>query len=274
MTAASFQMLVPYVKAVDSASLGRAIAMGLQVTSQEPRNLVLNAGRGVALKTKTLTPFVPMERIDTELGVISTPVLSTRGKRKGLPLKSGKKNVSVPDQSLATKIVLARLHPGSKFNRLTKGRWALDRATFSPGAGKVGFWAKIKQVATRMVSARHSSTHFLQSGWAAVYRKLTQIRYGGEPLVQNTAVGAAAAAVNAGQGELGTATLFGSGPNVTLLMENLIGMKGKNAESFNEALHKHGGPALQQGVDEQAAEMKARYLPRWESAMARKWNAL
>lgn len=264
-------MITPYVKVVDSSSLNRAIAMGLDVTTQEPRNLVLNAGRGIALKTKALTPFVTLERIDTELGVISTPILSTRGKRKGLPLKSGRKSIAVPDQSVAMKIVLARLHPGSKYNQSTRQRWALDRATFSPGGGKAGFWAKVKEVATRMVSARHSSTHFLQAGWATVYQKLTLFRYN-RALVEDLA---ATAATQPGvYDDLGAVTLSGGGTNVSLVLENMVGMKGKNSESYNEALQKHGGPALQAGVDAQAAEMQARYLPRLEAALARKWNAI
>lgn len=267
-------MAIPYVQFIDSSSLNRAVELALNVTMQEPRNLVINAGRGVVLRTKALTPFVALETIDTELGVISTPVLSTRGARKGLPLKSGRKNIDVPDQSLAMRIVLARLHPGSRYNQLTRGRWALDKATFSPGAGVAGFWAQVALVAKRMVSARHSSTHFLQAGWQAAYRKLTQLRYGGTPLVQDEVIDVEASVSNGVFDDLGATTLIGGGSNVSLVIENMVGMKGVNAESYNEALHKHGTEALQAGIAGQAAEMQARYLPRWNERLAKQWNAI
>jgi len=265
-------MLVPYVQTIDASSLNQAIAMALDVSTQEPRNLVINTGRGIALGAKTLTPYVEQETIDTELGVISTPVLASRGPRKGLPLKSGKKNIEVPEQSLAIKIVLARLHPGSNYNQLTRQRWALDRATFSPGMGNAGFWAKVQLVAQRMVSARHSSTHFLQAGWKGVYRRLTEFRYV-RGLVEENFIDVDVTASTVFD-DMGSATLTGNGASVSLEIANRIGMKGVNAETYNEALHQYGGPALQQAVNDRASEMQARYLPRWEAELARRWNAI
>lgn len=267
-------MLALYVKSIDASSLNRAVAMALQVTTQEPRNLVLNVGLGIASRARELTPFVEQQTIDTELGVISTPVLSTRGKRKGLPLKSGRQSIEVPDQSAAMKIVLARMWSGSDYNQLTRQRWAIDRMQFSPGEGKAGFWAKVAETAKRMVAARHSSTHFLQAGWGAAYKALTRLRYGGAPLVQDAAIDVAATVVPGEFDAFGSAKLYGGGSNVSLLLENNIGMTGVNAETYNEALHEHSSGPTQQAVDEKADEMQTRYLPRWEAELAKRWNAI
>ena len=267
------EMMTMAVKSIDASSLNRAVSMALEVTQQEPRNLVINTGRGIAIRAKELTPFVAQATIDTELGVISTPILSTRGKRKGLPLKSGKKTIEIPDQSMAIRIVLARLWPGSDFNQRTNQRWAIDRAQFSPGGGVAGFWAAVQAAAKRMVSARHSSTNFLQAGWSSVYRKLTQLRYGAPPLVPpDEFIGPMP--LRGAFEELGGITLSGSGASASLLMENLVGMRGVNAESYNEALHKHGTGPLQQAIEDKAQEMQSRYLPRWQAKLAAKWNSI
>lgn len=267
---------------IDTTSLDEAVAMALRVTTQEPRNLVLNVGRGIALRAKALTPFVRQETIDTELGVISTPILSTRGKRKGLPLKSGRQNYQLGAPSaeeqgpefLAMRIVLARMWPHTPYNQRTHQRWAIDRMQFSPGAGVVGFWRKVQQTAKRMVASRHSSTHFLQAGWSAVYRKLTGLRYGGTSLVQESVIDVDAEVTPEQFNDLGDVSLFGSGSSVSLVLENLVGMKGVNAISYNVALHKHGEGPLQAAANEKAAELQTRYLPQWESELARRWNAV
>lgn len=129
----------------------------------------------IALRAQKLTPAADIGRIDAALDVEVSPVLSTRGKRKGLPLKSGKKTVAtragvrVP---MAVLITMARFNPSSNYNRLTGGKWALPTAMLpsGPGSGRDRQMV-IGHLIQRMTLARHSSTHYLQTGWTPSIRK-------------------------------------------------------------------------------------------------------
>jgi len=129
----------------------------------------------IALAAQRMTPFVTISRIDTELNAVSTPILSKKGKRAGLPLKSGKQNVAVVEGGLATKIILARMKRGSYYNRITDHKYYIDRATFSPGGGVKGFWKKVESAAVRMVKARHSSIKFFAASWNVIMDKLKPV---------------------------------------------------------------------------------------------------
>ena len=129
----------------------------------------------IALRTQKLTPVADIGRIDAELEVEVSPVLSTRGKRKGLPLKSGRKTVQpkpgvrVP---LITLITMARMNPASDFNRRTGGKWAIPSAILPTGPGSARDRQMIiADINRRSVMARHSSTHYLQTGWTPSIRK-------------------------------------------------------------------------------------------------------
>ena len=63
-------------------------------------------------------------------------------------------------------------------------------------------------------------------------------------------------------GRLGDVAFGHSGSFYWVKIANLVGMEGKNAQQYNEALHKHGGPALQAAVDEQASDLMRKYGPR------------
>lgn len=156
---------------IDTSDLMRAQAIfqeySLQVPSQGLNRTVLFVLRAAQKNT----PFVTGSRIDTELSVSTTPVLSTRGARKGLPLRSGRKNVAVTEGGMATRIVLARMHRGSAYNQRTDQKYFIERAGFSSG-GAAGFWKRVEQTAQRMVKSRHSSTHFFQATWGVLIQKI------------------------------------------------------------------------------------------------------
>lgn len=124
------------------------------------------------------TPAVSPARIDAELNVSLSPgllkngKLSTAKKRQRDIVNFSNRNPSSsdPDQSrlnTAERIVLARMHPSSEYNQRTGGKWAIAKPVFGSGRRDKGalFWAWVRQVAARMVKARHSSTHFLQAGF-------------------------------------------------------------------------------------------------------------
>lgn len=129
----------------------------------------------IALRAQKLTLPADIGRIDAGLEVEVSPVLSTRGKRKGLPLKSGKKTVATKPGvrvPMAVLITMARFNPSSQYNRLTGGKWALPMAMLpsGPGSGRSRQMV-IGHLIQRMTLARHSSTHYLQTGWTPSIRK-------------------------------------------------------------------------------------------------------
>jgi hypothetical protein len=171
-------MLAPQIIKIDTTSLNNAIAVAMKYSKRAPAIAVNVAAFFIARQARVDTPTTPIGRMDTELGVISTPVLSTRGKRKGLPLKSGKKNISV-NKAVATVsgafggiplswlLISARAKSGSKYNQDTAGRFKIP---VHPLKGhKVSEFASLMAAAVqRMVSSRHSSGSFLASGWIPV----------------------------------------------------------------------------------------------------------
>jgi hypothetical protein len=121
----------------------------------------------VAYKAMENMPVVTPERMDQELGATSWPGLLKSGK----PSKNKKRqmeNVTLEDRSYAAMIVIASMHPGSRFNQLTGNVW--QRSMLAPGGSRgtsfsntVNFWEKINEIATRMVKARHKSSAFFKA---------------------------------------------------------------------------------------------------------------
>lgn len=165
----------PYSVTIDTRNFVSACRL-LQRTSRTlPHQALARAVAFVVKDAKALTPFAPLGKIDRELGVMSSPATVTRGKRKGQPLKSGKLNVDVPRTSLSMRIMLARLHRNTSYNILTDRRYAIDRASFSPGQGQIGFWRKLEARAQAMIAGRHSSTHFFQITWNSLLARLVPL---------------------------------------------------------------------------------------------------
>jgi len=56
---------------------------------------------------------------------------------------------------------------------------------------------------------------------------------------------------------MGKVVVMEDGNKCALYMENAAGALSYNADSFNEALWRHGGPALQTAVDIEAKNLRA-----------------
>lgn len=216
----------------------------------------------IALRAQKLTPAADIGRIDADLEVEVSPVLATRGKRKGLPLKSGKKVVStkagvrVP---VAVLITMARFNPNSNYNRTTGGRWALPKAMLPSGHGSAqARQLVIGQLIQRMTMAKHSSTHFLQSGWTPSIRQgLASPFYRYNPAFGSRR-DARAVPNRANQlsvDDLGTLTVAISGDNCLVTASNDVGDKSNAVlgAKHRRALLQYGLPALNQAIAEEAA---------------------
>ncbi len=164
----------PVITGIDTRGLNEAVRTGLDFSQRTPPIAVATAGFFVARKAINLTHRANVGQIDSALGVVSAPVLVTRkgSKRLGQPLKSGRRKVMVPEKSLASWIILARMQHTSGVNIRENWRYVLNQAAFSPGGGVSGFWAKINQMAKQMIGARHKSIAFIASSLLPVIRDL------------------------------------------------------------------------------------------------------
>lgn len=236
---------------LDTRNLMAAQAIFQQYSRQTPAAALNRTVMFVLYGAQKLTPFVTGGEIDSELSVLSTPLLSTRGKTKGQIRKPKKKGgsppqaVSIGEGGLAQLIVVARLHRYSNYNVLTDQRYALDWASFSPGAGVWGFWAEVSKVAERMVKSRHSSTHFFEASWTAIIKKLKPFvprAYGGTEISTRK--------VNPELGDVEPAKPGGT--TVMCVISNKIGMDDKfptiNAIRNMEA-HRILEPVLQRAIN-------------------------
>jgi hypothetical protein len=173
------------------------------------------------------------------------------------------------DRNAAMMIVLARMHPGSRYNKLTGGYWALQAPSFKaasfgrayedPGMAARLFWQWVEDTAVRMVKARHSSSAFLLSCWIPAIRDL-------EPFVAASITRANARYRTSGPVPRGSGTaqvVPGSGwgkpaPSGALTavaeIANAAGVGGKNSvlnNNHNAALWDIVPPLIQQSINEE-----------------------
>ena len=212
----------------------------------------------ICVDAQKRTAAVAIGVIDAELAVDVTPVLVKRGKRKGLPLKSGKTNVAVPQRGLAAMIVVARMHPGSDYSLSTGNRWPVAKPQTK---GTAAFWQAIQVIAQRMVKARHSSTHFLQHGWAEPIRRLLSDPnyYAGRSKFQSRQQSRVNPLNTLNQDRLGTATVDLAGNECLVLAENAVGEGGNDVldRKHRIALIREGTIPLQEAVDAESRAIAA-----------------
>lgn len=250
----------------DTSRLEKAIFRILAFGRRTMQEQCVTSATFIALRAQKLMPATDIGRIDVELEVEVSPVLATRGKRKGMPLKSGKKTVALQKGArvpLAVLIVMARGNPTSNFSRLTGNRWPAAKLPTGPGTAAAR-QAMIGAQIQRMTMSRHSSSHFLQTGWSPAIRAGLASPF----FKYNPAFGSRKAArsfPNTGNkvsvDDLGTLTIDLSGENCIVTVANNAGEPvGKSndtlANKHRRALIEYGAPALQQAIDEEAANIE------------------
>ena len=269
---------------VDVSALSRAVPRITAFGRRTIQEQCVTSVTFIALRAQKLTPAASVGRIDADLEVEVSPVLSTRGKRKGLPLKSGKKSVQaqrgvrVP---IGVLIVMARMDPNSKYSRLTGNRWPLLGLPTGPGtaAARQQF---IGAALSRMTMGRHSSTHFLETGWTPAIRTgLASEFYRYNPSFGTRK--AARAVPNSSNrlapDALGTMIIELTGDMCVVTATNDVGeatgkSTAKLAEKHREALIEYGTKPLQQAVDEETASITTEIDRRLEEGWAVKFPEL
>ena len=154
------------------AAIPRIVAFGSRTMAEQ----CVTSATFIALNAKDYTIYASIPDIDAGLDEMVTVVAKNR---KGQLVK----NRMTRGQS----IILARMNPDSDYNAETGGRWAMTRPDFNvSGIGRAGrgssyfmlkqrdkraMWDFINNALERMRSARHSSTHYLQSAWVPAIRQ-------------------------------------------------------------------------------------------------------
>jgi len=266
---------------VDTTRLNAALDYASKFSARSGRKILMATAFYVAVKAQKMTPHVETSRIDREMGIEVRP-----GRTKAGRVSKSKKNVVLhgarritfgagharagESMPLAAAIIQASVWPGmtlvelKRYNKLTNNRWLRSRSPYAGVPRPMGRML-MRAAVSRMLKSRRSSTHFLQVGWGVVCKKLRALHFSGEDMV-----GGGWTTLSATNMDLGAATYGEGGWKSWVRIENRIGMqpgkKGDNSASYNRALHKYGGPALQAAVNEQAGEMFVRY---WKKEFAK-----
>jgi hypothetical protein len=246
----------------DQTKLNEAVEMRMRVisSSRTPQQIVDTAAFWITVNARKFTPFTTQAKIDTELSVSTRPKLFKSGK----PMKTKKLlsfgnlglNAKIPkyaDVPLVALIIQASSNPGSNYNQLTNSRFALTNSPFK-GVYRQQGAALMKAAMDRLVKARHSSTHYLASGWLAPQRILypLAVRSWGRGSSSDAGTGAD---LSASQSARGSATPASSGLACFATIENSTGGIGPNADKQNQALIKFGSAPLQQAADLEEAQL-------------------
>jgi hypothetical protein len=243
---------------VDSSALNAAIRWRRDVLTSKRtmREIVCTAALEVAMGASAYMPYVQQSTIDSELNVSITPRLGRGGKpryTRATRIFHGNKGTArfYPAVPLAALIVNARSNYQSFYNMSTHHRYYRQASPFAGVSRAAGRAAMIATV-NRMIRQRHSSTHFLQSGWQPAIRQLAPFSVNrGRALMSLPKMGRSSAWHN----DRGSALVNDTGTSTTVTIENAIGMIGPNAANFNEALWRHGAPALQRALNDEAQSM-------------------
>lgn len=127
-----------------------------------PSFLVNRSCRKIARLTMATMPVVLPSRMDAELQATMSPAILESGKRSTAKSRQ-REVVNLPQRSAAAMIVIASMHPGSKYNIRTGN--VFERKMLPPSGAMQGawrFWQEIDVIAERMVKARHSSSGFFR----------------------------------------------------------------------------------------------------------------
>jgi hypothetical protein len=240
--------IVPKV-AIDMTGFNRGFALASQFTRKTPAEACNYAGKEIAFGAYQNTNVVLPQVVDSELAVISMPVIGVRGK----PLKNrknffGKVGTSAASSEvpLAVLIIAARSRPGSRYNALTNNRYALPSWPFKGIPKRAGAWL-MSSLVNQMVKARHKSGGFVRAGWLPAIKLLsakTKGRFQRNGPSSLFAAGTAFFSNNL----LGDATPAQEGHQASCVIENDVGLAGQNAESHNRALMEQAS-ALQSAID-------------------------
>jgi hypothetical protein len=247
---------------LDTSNLWKAQTIFLRYSNTVPAFAVNRTALFCIRDAQKNTPAVSPGRVNSDLNVSTSPMVT----KKGLLSRDKSKQNSVvtfqnrtPDEddvsamNTAQRIVLARMHPTSKYSLETGNRWPVPMPDISSGRRDKSslFWAYVAEVAERMVKARRSSVSFLRASWTTIIYQLlpnvpTNYRGGFGGMESNSF------SKDLLTGEVTPART--NQPMPVCIVSNTIGMKGVTPElaaNYNEAGHRILGPILQASINKE-----------------------
>lgn len=258
----------------DQSRFNEALRLAMERTSRTPALAVNTAAYFVSRAWIREMPKASIEKIDTELGTATNLTRIKSGKRfrkakKDQTFKGGRMGRDHTTVPLAALIINARAKPGSRYNEITKNRYARASSPFK-GVSREAGAALMRMAINRMIKTRHSSSAFLKSSIIPVIKELERFvspKYRrGAPLMDNTAKQRGV--------DKGGAEAANDEWNTFATIQSDIGAVGVLAERMNTALWQHGAPALQRAFD-QEADRQLKYVADKElQEMAKAFNAM
>src|SRR6185312_15936608 len=274
-------MAVQQTSKIDVSVLQAAIPQIVAFGRRTLREQCVTSAAFISLDAQANMAAVDIPTIDSELnvevtGITKTGRLSKAKKPYGHRVTTVRSGKAVP---AAVLIVMARTNPNSAYSLSTGNRWPLDLNQLPKGKGSMAArLAMINQWISRMTLARHSSTHFLQHGWAQAIRTLLSdpAHYAGKSKFQVNAQTKINPINTLGSADLGMATIAASGDAVLVTSENAVG-EGGNAvldAKHRQALILHGTPPLQSAIDKEAGTMLAKAQEYFDRGMKQEFPNL
>jgi hypothetical protein len=260
---------------VDTSSLNDALNEAQKWSHRTREKCVVTAAVAVCDRAYELTPAETVAKIDLDLGTIITVKTGKLG--QSLSAKYSKNVIkaggrmgdkeTVQNVPLAVLIIAAQAKPGSRYNALTGNRFARGANPFK-GVSRAEGRAAMQAAENRLINARHGTPGFLRLGFAAARKMLRKLVYGGGPPVEGEDIS---------NETFGRATRQDSRNETSVTIENLIGMvngkQGDNGPNYNQAMLAKAGPALQQAVDDVAADKIAHVLEKELTEFKPKWDS-
>lgn len=244
---------------IDTSVLRQAIPEIVAFGRRSMQEQCVTSAAIIVLNAQADTTYVGVGQIDSELDVVVSGVTKTgrasKAKKPRFHKVTALQGARVP---MAVLIVMARTNPNSAYSRSTGNRWPLSLGALptGPGSGPAR-QAMIGQWVARMTLSRHSSTHFIQHGWAPAVRDLLSNPNFKGWASRGMKRGNVAPGNQLDPGALGLAIIDIAGDSCVVTAENDIG-EGSNAildEQRRNALILHGTGPLQAAVDREATAM-------------------
>jgi hypothetical protein len=257
---------------VDTSGLTQAINVRSKLMSSKRtmRQIVCTAAHEIAIGAAQRMPYVETSTIDSELNVWYSLGKTAKGKaskaKRNMIANTGKVRLGAGGMGgvinrvpLAALIINAQVmgvrsgkssQPGmSRYNQLTHMRYARPYSPFAGVSRRQGREA-MRAAVNRMIRARHSSTHFLQSGWNYAINALA-----GETANRGRRRMVGFKTKRASSQTMGEVTIRSDAHSAWVYVANEAGAQSLNATSFNEALWRHGQPGLQASIAEEEGKM-------------------
>lgn len=262
--------MMPRVEvSVDTSSIQKAVGLALKSTSRKMELLLADTAFYTARYAYEKTPYAEISDIDASLDA----VVQTTNKHPKFN-EHGTMRVGELQWTRGMMIAVMRTNPNSKYSHVTSNRWPLAKSPYKRGDYRN--FEYFRDAAERMKSARHSSTHFLKSGWKPVFLAIKALGLRGRftPPSNENELNTLELPANTGgidRGGMGTSSQW-------FRIENRIGLDSKYpalAAEHNAALMDYGIPALQYAVDKQAQDMKEHNLEKKiGDDMRREWESV